>query len=111
MIQKDKSSLQTALSRHLSISMLVGAVIWIILLLTTVTAARSDTTGIVYDVAFGPLLLQHISKQPAEGGGVVASFSFEAGFMWYILLWILLGVLTALARAKYRPTQTEDTNI
>lgn len=96
------SKKQKRLGRNVGICASIGVAVWILLLLLTASTASKNTSGASYDVTFGPLTLQRISKHKVEGGATTASFSFESGLLWYFLSWIVAGFTISVAQQRFR---------
>ncbi len=102
----NNSGLQRHIAQKVGICVLLGVVVWVVLLIIGATHVRNATDTNMYDVAIGPLALNHIVKSVVEGGHKV-SISFESGLVWYLLAWTALGTLLGAAATKRQSKTTE----
>jgi hypothetical protein len=91
----NQSATSQKLAKGIGSSLLIGSLVWAAFLGYGAVALRGQEGNSGYDVAIGPLLLHHISKQQTADG-FTASFSFESGLLWYGLFWIALGAVAGL---------------
>ncbi len=99
----DKDSTRREMMSKVMISVLAGMVIWVGLLVLGASAAKVQADGTMYEVAFGPLTLHTITTQKVTSG-TNAAVSMEAGLLWYMACWALLGIgLSLLSGRVKRP--------
>jgi len=91
----EKTPLQRLCSRSISYSLLIGAFIWLGLLLRGARFLHSQTHDAIYHVQLGPLLLTTISTKKAAGG-MTAAFAFNSGMLWFAIGCVAIGGSIAL---------------
>ena len=93
--------MQQQLAQKTGFSLLLGSIGWIVLLAKGAAALRGQTGSVNYDVLFGPFVLNRISRQETRDG-FTATFSLESGLLWYLLCWLLIGLLLGVVSARLR---------
>jgi hypothetical protein len=101
---------RTTLLRHLGqkigMSLGTGATIWIVLLINGSAVIRNSTEA-SYNITFGPLLLGTLSKQKIDGGFKAAIY-FEPNLVWYVIFWVITGIIIGLVTARFAPKSGTD---
>jgi hypothetical protein len=103
----NRSILQQQLAQKVGLSLMIGCFSWVALFIRGAFILRDHIGSASYDVVAGPLVLNNISRQETKDG-FTASFSFESGLLWYLLVWLLLGVLLAIIFSLKRRRQNES---
>lgn len=93
------------LGAHLGL--LCGVLLWIILLIRSAGQVKNMAGYGHHMVNFGPLELTAVVRQPTDQG-FIASFSFENGLLWYMLLWLLIGSLGGWILAARRQKAADN---
>lgn len=92
---ENRSVIQRQLAQKIGFSLMLGIFGWVSLLVKGAAALRDQTESATYDVLFGPLVLNRISRQKTDDG-FTATFSFENGLLWYLLCCLLIGLLLGI---------------
>ena len=71
-------------------ALVIGTLLWVSLLIFGASQA-SGVLGL-YQVAFGPFVLNEITQVSSEAGRIT-SFSFESGLLWFFACWAGLGLM------------------
>jgi len=90
----NKASLPYQLAHRIGVSLTIGSLTWVVLLVSGAFAFRQQT-GNGYDVAAGPFVLTRLHRQTTPEG-INIGFTFENGLPWFVLCWIIAGVLWGL---------------
>jgi len=96
-----QTNIRKRVIQKINICLLAGVLVWILVLLRGAYTLRNTPVNHEYVVRFGPLILNHLTKR-AVPGGFVAGFSFENGFLWYVLGWLLLGVAIGIGWSRHK---------
>lgn len=94
-----RSALQYQLAQKTGISLLAGIGLWVLLLLQGASMLRGQSENASYQITTGPLHLQTLSKQQSVDGFTIG-FTFESGLLWYLAIWLLLGLCIGWLRAR-----------
>lgn len=103
----EKSSIQRLVMRNVSVTFIASIVLWIVLLIAKSSAVRQAGMGEMHQVAIGPLLLNTITKRTA-GEGYTLNITFETGLVWYMVAWLVLGLILAFVAIRF--AKQSDTN-
>jgi hypothetical protein len=97
-----RNDLRHHIIQKMGIAALGAALTWAILLSQTAAKMRDVTfNSTTQDVAFGPLVLTHITKTVNDNGTVTATFHFAQGLLWYLLIWLAVGAAIGYAVATF----------
>lgn len=99
---------QRLLATYITTAALSGLALWIGLLMQGAGAIRTATASAGHDIAVGSLVLNHLSKRAAEGGGYVVGFSFESGLLWYAAGWLVLGAIAGYMASKWQSARGDN---
>jgi hypothetical protein len=80
--------------------LLLGTVTWVLLIVKGAQTLKADGSQDLYQVMFGPLTLTRLSRQQIENGSTVR-FSLEQDFLWYVLIWLVVGGTLGLLLVYY----------
>ncbi len=83
------------LLRLINFGLISGIGMWVLLLIQGAQHLKQVSTSGEYLVQCGPFALTQVTKHAIRDGFTV-SFSMEAGFVWYLLSWCLLGAFIGL---------------
>jgi hypothetical protein len=96
----NRSERQHQFAQKTGWSLLLGSLSWVALLIRGASVLRGQIGNSSYDVMFGPWNLHRITQEKT-GDGLTVSFSFETGLLWYLLFWLLLGVVLGLLSGRW----------
>lgn len=82
-----------AILQKMSISLIIGLIIWMILLVRGAQAAKQNPPGAFYAVTAGPLVLHKIQREAEPNTTkTLAAISFEKDLLAYAAVWIFLSI-------------------
>lgn len=98
----DNNSFSRTLGQRLTFFVILGSILWMVLLVIA-TANIRNTNRSSYEVKFGPVLLDKITREPTKHG-YAATISMETGLFVYYLIWLSIGaaasVIISYSRTK-----------
>lgn len=93
-----RTNFSRALAQNLTVFLLIGLAAWIILLISAAQQLR-NTKGTDYQVSFGPLTLDRLSRDKTTHG-YNATITLEKGLLLYTGLWASAGTAAAIITYK-----------
>ena len=94
------SRFQKQITKSITISVFAGLALWLLLLMQASSRIHTLPIGSNTSVGFGPVVLNHLSKQSVSGGSFSVTLSFEPTLLAYALVCVGLGIAAGYLAAR-----------